>query len=120
MSTQGNPSLLSILRNSVLLDLSENKLIIGLENRELFTSDKQEAIQRFAATYFQKNIRVEYQKSVKAQSFSLRAEELAGRKQKDMERKEKAKNSPIVQEILKVFPEGKIENITFLQKENEE
>jgi len=57
---------------------------------------------------------------MESRNLSLRAEELAGRRQRDKKRKEKAEGSPIVQEILKIFPEGKIENVTFLQKENEE
>ena len=94
-------------------------MIIGTQNPEIFTSDKQLWIQQSATSYLQRKIKVEFQENAQSVDLSLRAEVLAERKQKEKERKEVAKNNPLVQEVLKSFPESHIETITFLQ-ENEE
>jgi len=101
------------------LEISENKLIIGIQNPEIFTSDKQLWIQQSANNFFQRDFKVDFRESSKSKDLSLRAEELADRKQKKIKRTETAKNSPLVQDILKIFPESSIEKVTFLQ-ENEE
>lgn len=112
-------SLVSLMRNSVLLEISDKSLTIGLQNTRLFTEEKRKQIETCAQSFFQKEFTIRYEDSVDGLDDSVREKIEQERVKAEEETKKKAAESSNVQEILDLFPNSKIKNIEILKEEKD-
>ena len=113
---QNNKSLLSLLRNSVVTKLTQEKLVISYKNIQVFSDEKKKTIAQAARDFFKTPIKVFYKEENEGIKDSLKSQMDQDVIRKNEELKEKAARSPKVLEILKVFPESKIRKITILKE----
>ncbi|MBU2647260.1 hypothetical protein KKI24_21320 [bacterium] len=109
-----NISLVSLLRNSVVLELSEKKLIIGYQNLQVFTQEKRTTIETIAREFFNESIEVVFEESDHGLDDSLRVKHNNAKAKAIEETREEAKNDHRILEILKKFPDAEIDEITIL------
>ncbi len=112
-------SLVSLMRNSVLLEISDDSLTIGLQNTQLFTDEKRNRIEACAQTFFQKEFSIRYEDSVDGLDDSVREKIEQERIKAEEETKKKAAESSNVRKILALFPNSKIKNIEILKEEKD-
>ena len=111
-----NKSLVSLLRNSVVLKLDNEELIISYKNTALFSEAKRVKIEKAAKDFFNASISVQYKESGVGLDDSLRMKKDEKRKKKIQEIKKQAAINSAVVEVLKIFPESKIQLIEILDK----
>ncbi len=112
-------SLVSLMRNSVLLEITDESLTIGLQNTRLFTEEKRKQVEACAQSFFQMEFTIRYEDSVDGLDDSVREKIEQERIKAEEETKKKAAESSNVQEILALFPNSKIKNIEILKEEKD-
>lgn len=112
-------SLVSLLRNSVLKNISDECLVIGLQNTALYSEEKRLQLENWAKDYFHAGITISYEDSPEGLDESLNAKSEQERKQKESEQKKTAAKSPEVQRVLAVFPDSKITSINILEEKKD-
>lgn len=111
MEHSANKSLVSLLRNSVLLEISTDKLAIGYTNTGLFSAEKKKEIEDAARAFFNKQIKVSYQENTNGIDESVR-QKLQKEKMKKIEAiKKEAEMGENVQSVLKHFPGSTVKSI---------
>lgn len=116
VSEKHSKSLVSLLRNAVLLKLTEDTLAIGFNNLEVFTNEKKKEIANLARNYFNPGIKVYYKARKQGIDASLKDKDDAEAARKVAERIESAKINPKVLSVLEHFPGSKIKNITTIEE----
>ena len=112
-------SLVSLLRNSVLLNLTEQQLEIGYSNTKVFSKKKRDEIEEAAKSFFNKSIQVSFKSNSDGLDDSVSQKEVKEKLRRIEKRKEDAENSEAVQAILKLFPGSEIQTIEIKEeKEN--
>ena len=111
----GNKSLLSLLRNSVILELTNEKLVIGYQNIQIFSTEKKKQVADVARTFFNPDIKVYYKEQDNGLTTSLKAQQDEAVIKKRNLIKESAANDPKVQKTLSLFPGSEIKQITILE-----
>ncbi len=109
---QSNKALLSLLRNSVVLEMDHDKLVIGYNHAQAFSDDKKRTIAQAARDFFSTPIKVFYREQNQGIGDSLNVRTDKELEQKEEALKVKAANHPKVLELLKIFPESKIKKIS--------
>ena len=111
-----NKSLVSLLRNAVLLQLTEEEIVIGSQNLDVFSEDKRRIIERHAHHFFSKDIAISYQEAATGLDISLK--EISDlEKEKQLEEKKRiAGQDAKVLQIRQVFPDAEIKHITVLEE----
>jgi len=109
-------SLVSLLRNSVLLELDNDQLVIGYQNLDVFTEDKRRLIVQYAKKVFNEKITVSYKEAADGIDISLK-EQSDLEKEKQLEEKKRiASQDEKVLQIKKTFPDAEIKHITVLEE----
>ncbi len=116
METTKNKSLVSILRNSVLLKITEDTLSICFKNTDLFSEPRRKQIEEAAATYFGHPIKVLYEEEGKGIDDTIRVKQEQEELEREKEQKKMAKKDKKVQQILSSFPGSKIRNIEIIKE----
>jgi hypothetical protein len=111
VSKTANPALVSLLRNSVILALDPERLVIGYHNLSVFTEEKKHQIEVAASTFFGPRLRVSYQEGDIGLATSLQKKQDQERKAAAALRKEQARSDAGVQALLAVFPDCEIREI---------
>ncbi len=119
MEESSDKSLVSLLRNSVLLEISDNSLTIGLQNTELFTEDKRAQIEGAAREFFQHDFSILYKNSVDGLDDSVHEKIKQERIKEEAATKKKAAESSKVQQILSMFANSKIKTIEILKEKKD-
>ncbi len=119
LEPSANKTLMSILRSSVVQELSDEKLVIGYKNAKLFTDEKRKQIEDAARDFFNPSIHVFYKESGEGIDDSLRNKHEVEQKKQIQLKKETAEKSARVQEILKMFPNSKISDIEIIEEKED-
>ncbi|MBT4289338.1 MAG: DNA polymerase III subunit gamma/tau [Deltaproteobacteria bacterium] len=114
----GNKSLLSLLRNSVILELSDKKLVIGYQNIQIFSREKKKNIADVAREFFNPDIKVHYKEQDNGIAASIKNQKDAALLEQKKALKEKAAKNPKVLKALEIFPGSEIKKITLLEELN--
>jgi len=112
----GNKSLLSLLRNSVILELSDKKLVIGYQNIQIFSREKKQSIADVARKFFNPDIKVHYKEQDNGLAASIKNQKDTALLEQEKALKEKAANNPKVLKTLEIFPGSEIKKITLLEE----
>jgi hypothetical protein len=116
MESSGNKSLVSLLRNSVLLKLTQDLLKIRFKNTDLFSEAKRKQIEEAAISYFKRSIKVRYEEDGEGIDDSIRKKQEQEQLEKEKEQKNNAKTDARVKQILSVFPGSKISSIEIIKE----
>ncbi len=116
VANHASVSLVSLLRNSVVLELSEKELVIGYQNIQVFTETKRTKIEEIARDFFNDSIRVVFKESDDGLDDSLQVKHDNAKAKEIVEIKTVAKNDISAQEVLKIFPSAEIVDITILDE----
>ncbi|MCP4755228.1 MAG: hypothetical protein GY866_30560 [Proteobacteria bacterium] len=116
MTKSSNMSLVSLLRNSVILELDDDKLVIGYKNIQVFTEEKKQSIETIARGFFHPSIQVLYKENDQGIDKSLRVKHDMAKAKEIEEKKAIASQDSKVAEVFKVFPNSEIRNITILEE----
>ena len=119
VANQASISLVSLLRNSVVLELSEKELVIGYQNIQVFTETKRIKIEEIARRFFNDSIRVVFKESDDGLDDSLQVKHDNAKAKEVEEIKNVARNDAFALEVLKLFPSAEIEDITILDETEE-
>jgi len=119
VSRSANASLVSLLRNAVVLELTEENLVIGFQNIKLFSKEKQVQIESTARSFFNQSIQVSYRESRDGLDDSIMIKHDLAQAKASAAIQEKAGNDLKIREILKVFPNATIESITILEEKQD-
>ena len=119
VANHASVSLVSLLRNSVVLEQSEKELVIGYQNIQVFTETKRTKIEEIARRFFNDSIRVIYKESDDGLDDSLLVKHDIAKAKEIKKIKTDARNDVYTQKILKVFPSAQIEDITILDETKE-
>jgi exopolysaccharide biosynthesis protein len=119
VANQASVSLVSLLRNSVVLELSEKELVIGYQNIQVFTEKKRTKIEEIAKSFFNDSIRVVFKESDDGLDDSLQVKHDNAKAKEVEEIKNVAKNDASALEVLKLFPSAEITEITILDETEE-
>ena len=111
-----NKSLVSLLRNSVLLELNDDQLVIGYQNLKVFTEDKRRIIEKNAKKFFNERISVAYKEAATGIDISLKEQSDLEKERQLDEKKHIARQDEKVLQIKKVFPDAEIKHITVLEE----
>jgi|APSaa5957512576_1039674.scaffolds.fasta_scaffold56068_2 hypothetical protein len=111
-----NKSLVSLLRNAVVLTLTDEKIIIGYQNLDIFTEEKRRTIERYAQQFFNKNISISYKEDSTGLDISLREKSDLEKEKQIEEKKRFAGQDKKILYIKQVFPDSEIINITVLKE----
>jgi DNA polymerase III subunit gamma/tau len=112
----GNKSLLSLLRNSVILELTDKKLVIGYQNIQIFGKEKKKSIADVARSFFNPDIKVYYKEQDNGIAASIKTQKDAALVEQKKALKEKAAKNPKVLKTLEIFPGSEIKKITILEE----
>lgn len=116
VAKNANVTLISLLRNAVVLELNEQQLVIGYQNIQVFTEDKRAQIAETARSFFNNNIRVVFRESGDGLDDSLKKKHDIAQAKADEEIRQIARKDKVVTEVLAVFPEAEIKDITILDE----
>lgn len=116
VAENNNKSLVSLLRNAILLKLTEETLEIGYSNLEVFNRDKKVEIANLARTYFNPGIKVFYKSQKTGIDDSLKRKDDAAAAKRIAERIESAKTNPVVSRVLENFPGSQIKKVTIIEE----
>ncbi len=119
MEHTANKTLVSLLRNSVLLEMSPDKLVIGYTNTKLFSDKKKADVADAAKGFFNKNIEVSYQENTDGIDDTVRQKQEKERARQIAAVKKEAEKSERVQTIIRQFPGSEICAIEIIE-ENED
>jgi len=111
-----NHSLVSLLRNSVILDLNEVELVIGYTNSKLYSPEKIEIIEQAARSFFNPSIKVIFRESNDGIDLSLKDKQDIADRKKKKEIKKKASQDTRVKKVLELFPNSIIDSIKILKE----
>jgi hypothetical protein len=111
MENSADKSLVSLLRNSVLLSISQNSLAIGLQNTDLFSDEKRKYIEVSARAFFGREVEISYKNSIEGIDNSVRIKQEQEKLKEESGLKQAAAENPKVQQILSLFPKSKIVSI---------
>lgn len=111
-----NKSLVSLLRNAVVLTLTDEKIIIGYQNLDIFTNEKRRTIERYAQQFFNKNISIYYKEDSTGLDISLREKSDLEKEKQIEEKKRIAGQDKKIIHIKQMFPDSEIINITVLKE----
>lgn len=112
----GNKSLLSLLRNSVILKLNDKKLVIGYQNIQIFSEEKKKSIADVARHFFNPKIKVYYKEQDNGLAASIKNQKDAALVEQKEALKAKAAKNPKVLKTLEIFPGSEIKRITILKE----
>lgn len=116
VAEHNNKSLVSLLRNAILLKLTDEVLEIGFNNLEVFNRDKKIEVADLARTFFNPNIKVFYKSRKNGIDDSLKSKDDAEVARKIENRIELAKENPNVKSVLENFPGSKIKKVTIIEE----
>ena len=119
MEKTGNKSLVSLLRNSVLLNISGDSLSIRFKNTGLFSEEKRKQVEEAAENFFERPMQVFYEEIGEGIDDSVRDKIEQDREKKELKQKKDAENSEIVQKTLSFFPGSKISKIEIITEEKD-
>ena len=108
LESRSHTSLLSLLRNSVVLEMSREKLVIGYTNTQVFNDEKKRTIANAARDFFKTPIKVYYSEHNHGLQDSLKVQKDKEIEQRKEAIKRRAANHPNVRKILKIFPNSEI------------
>lgn len=109
-------SLVSLLRNSVVLELNDKRLVIGYQNLQVFTEKKREQISEVARTFFNDAIQIIFKESDEGLDDSLQVKHDIAKAHEIEKIRADARNDKRVTEILALFPEAAVDDIILLNK----
>ncbi|NQU63887.1 MAG: DNA polymerase III subunit gamma/tau [SAR324 cluster bacterium] len=112
----GDIALISLLRNSVVLELNDKNLVIGYQNLQVFTETKRAKIAKIARRFFNESISIIFKESDAGLDDSLRVKHDHAKAREIEEIKAKARVDAHALEVLKLFPDAEITDITILDK----
>jgi phosphoribosylanthranilate isomerase len=112
-------SLVSLLRNSVVLELNDKRLVIGYQNLQVFTEKKREQISKVARTFFNDAIQVIFKESDEGLDDSLQVKHDIAKAYEIEKIREDARNDKRVTEIMALFPEAAVDDIILLNEKEE-
>jgi hypothetical protein len=101
----------SLLRNALLLNLEDNKLVIGFANVQLLDNQKRKIIEQTANSFFNKKIDVVIEELKEKGKGSLIDQQREKRRKKEEQMIQIAREDKDVLEVLNLFPGSKIVNI---------
>lgn len=120
MEESSNKSLVSLLRNSVLLEITEDEVVIAFKNTRIFSDAKRKQIEEAARSYFNPSIRVVYKETSDGTTGSVR-KKLESEREKEIKiRKEEARKNRRVKELLNLFPGSRITDVTILEESKDD
>lgn len=119
MAGKVNKSLVSLMRNSVLLEMSENHLTIGFKNTELFSVEKRELVEKEAGFYFKRPIQVFYKEDTDGIDDSIREKHEQELERQIEAQKKEAGESSRVKEVLEIFPGSSISQIRIISEKED-
>ena len=111
MEKRSNEALMSLLRNSVVLEMDRKRLVIGYSNAQVFDDEKKRAIAKAARDFFKVPIKVFYREQNKGLMDSLKVPKDKERAKRKESLREQARSNPKVREILETFPNSRIKEI---------
>lgn len=117
VARQGRVSLVSSLKNAVVLAMDDSQLVIGTQNIQVFTEEKRRQIEETARAFFHEDIQIIYRESGQGLDDSLQAQNDLARKQAVETKKKAASRDPRVVKLLNLFPDAEIADITILDEE---
>ncbi len=112
-------SLVSLLRNSVVLELNDKRLVIGYQNLQVFTEKKRDQISEVARTFFNNTIQVIFKENDEGLDDSLQVKHDIAKAHEIEKIREDARNDKRVTEILALFPEAVVDDIILLNEKEE-
>lgn len=116
VSKNSNQSLISLLRNSVILNLNNIELVIGYTNSKLFSPEKTEIIERAAKSFFNPSIKVIFRESNDGIDLSLKGKQDIADLKKEQDIRKEASKDVKVKKVLELFPNSKINRIQILEE----
>ncbi|MBU2511861.1 hypothetical protein KJ966_10995 [bacterium] len=119
MEQSANKTLVSLLRNSVLLEITTDRLVIGYTNTKLFTDKKKEEVADAAKAFFNKTIEVSYKENTDGIDDTVSQKQKKERLRQITAEKKEAERSKMVQAIMREFPGSEICSIEIIE-ENED
>ncbi len=120
VARHANATLISLMRNAVIMELTDQHLVIGYQNIQVFTDDKRAQIERTARTFFNPSIQVVFRESDDGIDDSLMAKHDIAKAKEHAKTKEIARNDSKVQEILNIFPDAEIDEIIILDEKKKD
>jgi DNA polymerase-3 subunit gamma/tau len=111
--------LVSLLRTADIIELSEKRMLIGVQNINLLNEEKKQLIKENAQNFFTPKIEVIFKEQETQIESSLKGLKDAAEEKAEQALKEAARVSPQVMMVQEVFPGSKINYIKPLRTEND-